>query len=122
MNIELFRRVQEKILAKPKRFEMDDWFCGTTACIAGHAALLSGHRRRKHSSLLVVKNGVEQLVDRAALKELRIDRLMASRLFYAGNWPDQFRYAYDHRTTTPQQRAQIASDRIDHFIATKGRE
>lgn len=40
------RRLLVRILQHPEEFNMEDWYranlCGTTACMAGHAALLMG--------------------------------------------------------------------------------
>lgn len=46
-NTELGRKIIDIIDTEPERFEMGHWGevteCGTTACIAGHAMLLSGY-------------------------------------------------------------------------------
>lgn len=112
MNVELLRKVQEQILAEPKKFDMGDFDgetqCGTTHCIGGWAAKLEG--------LEISSEGGREALD--------IDKDQAERLFYVTEddegpgWPLQFRGEKDAWLPTPQQ----AVDRISHFIATEGRE
>ena len=73
-NIDLLKRIRDKVVADPDTLDMNDWFlvpvkgldvgtldfgleeipCGTTACIAGWATLLSGDR------LQVLNEGFEE--------------------------------------------------------------
>lgn len=39
------RNVRDHILAHPKEFAMDEWECGTTACIGGHLARMGCGQR-----------------------------------------------------------------------------
>lgn len=105
MNEDLLRKVQAKIRAEPESLDMGE-FCGTVCCIAGHACLISGHR------------GPRKL---AAIRILEIDDEMAARLFFTPGWPKSFRDRY-YFARTKTAEAQITCDRIDHFIATEGRE
>ena len=41
-NVELLQKVMDYIEAHPEKHDQTDWFCGTAACFAGHAALMSG--------------------------------------------------------------------------------
>ncbi len=120
MNVELLRRVQAHILEEPRRLNMDHWIrtgqtgpdspaCGTTACIAGWALELDG----KDPSLL--------FADVDAAKTLGITPMQGERLFFVGSWPSSFVTRYDD-ASHDNVRAVVASERIDHFIATKGRE
>ena len=131
MNTRLLRRVQRQILAEPKRLDMlkllmrgreavkcygKDMLplCGTVGCIAGWTVELGKGHRAKASIT-------------AAAKLLRLTDEQANRLFFfafhcsRSYWPANFEAAYD-TATTDEARAQITSDRIDHFIRTKGAE
>lgn len=41
-NRELFRKIADTIEKDPKSYNQQDWGCGTSFCVAGHAAHLSG--------------------------------------------------------------------------------
>ena len=138
MNKTLLLKVKAAILAKPERFDMDNW-CGTSHCIAGHAAVIAGWlkpnaayeflRRSWTPSAnakaddcdpdVVASDGSHSAEPFARL--LRLDEDQAERLFYSEEWPTPFAEAYKN-ATGPGARAGIAADRIDHFIATDGRE
>ena len=114
MNVELLRRIQEVIRLKPEALEMGDWhgknLCGTTHCIAGWAQVLSGHDESHRA-------------DDEGMEALELSYEEADRLFYVdvgdgSGWPKEFRGSPDEWKPTPQQ----AIARIDHFIATEGRE
>jgi len=114
MNIELLNRIQQKILADPTSFQMETFFappwpeddCDTAACIAGWTLLLSG------------KNKACDVAEEAA-KVLGITLKQAALLFYEGGWPEKFRL---RSKVYSDKAAQLAADRIDHFIATDGQE
>lgn len=118
MNVELLRRIKVHILEEPKRLYMGFWRisnrdffkdpdrmpeCGTVACIGGWAEVLSGN----------FDNNPEATLD--------ITQEQASRLFYESHWPAQFR-DWDNRGDGSEKTAHRAADRIEHFIATEGRE
>lgn len=42
LNVDLFRRVQDRILADPEVFDMGVWHCGTTMCLGGMAIVEDG--------------------------------------------------------------------------------
>ncbi len=115
MKTKLLRQVQEKILAEPELFQMAHWHvrvddsCGTAHCIAGWAEVL-GAPGKKHS-----------LDKREYLELMGLRMSQADRLFYVSGWPKQFSTKY-RRSVSAKNRAKIASDRIDHFIATRGME
>lgn len=128
MNIELLLQVKEKILQEPENFGMLDWFgvnslgeqCGTAACIAGHTCLLGG------ILLGVIYPKVPSEFSAFAphiyaKRLLQIKSPHADALFVSALWPAQFRDAYS-ATTDLRIAAKVAAKRIDHFIATEGRE
>lgn len=106
MNTELLLKVKAKILAEPEHFDMGRFF-GTECCIAGHALILAG---------LACCN-----VEQESKRVLELRNTQVDRLFYIEDWPVKFRLGYVGADTDPR-RSQIAADRIDHFIATEGRE
>ena len=135
MNVKLLRKIQKHILAEPRRLAMCDWIqrgkpgqeltfqdgsvigqtyaeCGTAACIAGWAVILSSKRTPKDS---------DTVLDRA-IKILGITEYQSDSLFLRSlGWPQKFSQAY-LAAKTPSGKARVAVRRIDHFIKTKGAE
>lgn len=130
MNVELLKQVATKLrrMRHKKHFNMHEWAqqtsCGTAACIAGHTLMLQGAKPVKFvptwgsrgalTSLFLTKNGKEVFASEAATTALGLTAEQADRLFYAENWP----HGFAKGRTDPK----VAAARIDHFIATKGRE
>lgn len=143
MNVDLLIRVRYKILDEPRQFVMQRFFatsmridsdsetpeglrdisrevpnCGTAACIAGWALTLS--RTESHRPI----DAAEYYMYRTHLParvELGLTSLQAQRLFYVTGWPWEFQKRWEE-TRDVVERARIAADRIDHFIATGGEE
>lgn len=132
MNVPLLLAVKEAILAEPLRINMDGWVfdsndqiregqvppCGTVACIAGWA--FSIINRLDKDALY------EQFNSDTAAEMLDVSNEYpareAQRLFHVSGWPERFvRAIVGHKPGTPEY-AQVVADRIDHFIATEGRE
>lgn len=127
INVKLLRKVKKHILEEPSRFFMNSVIvrgapgakvtldgiereipkCGTAACIAGWACILSGE--------------TEPIGMSRAEKLLGLDDHGGTRLFVEDCWPDKFHRRWQ-QSKTLITRAKIAAERIDHFIATKGRE
>lgn len=64
LNVELLTKVKEHILAHPEELDMRNFICGTTACIAGHACLLSGDKpvfSKAEGSLMGVRDASGEL-------------------------------------------------------------
>jgi hypothetical protein len=125
MNIELLQRVKKAILDNPEHFSMDYWYqyidenghvtlenytvgvaeglteCGTKACIAGWAVFLG---RDDSTGVYDIGLYAQNILD--------LTNDQARRLFHMDRWPKQF-WLDDTET---------AAARIDHFIATGGRE
>lgn len=132
MNTKLLRKIKKHILEEPKRFIMHSLIktkergvgtyyddagkkttfapCGTAACIAGWATLLSGNKDSK-----------DEDVWQFGAKVLGLDIVQQYLLFYSHNWPDKFEEAF-RAAKNRKKRAEIAADRIEHFIKTKGQE
>ena len=124
VNRELFEKVKAHILEEPRRFYMGDYVttpdaispweapaCGTVACIAGWAYLLSVKRPSKDANAIA---------EDRAVKLLGITLAESHCLFYAGSWPDEYshRYIDAENALDYTGMAQAAADRIDHFLAT----
>lgn len=137
MNVELLRQVQAKIREHPEHFDMETVFadaygdeeepfrseqellsgCGTTACIAGWAFLLSPPAPGFWEDMLMDEWG-EAVLGYAA-HALGLDWETARTIFYPWNWPEQFKAQYESSETPVSE---LACERIEHFIATEGRE
>jgi hypothetical protein len=134
MNVKLLRKIQKHILAEPKRFIMGAWIqrrthnvdfscdianltprtifpdCGTAACIAGWAILLS--------------RGIEYNPEMPRIEAkhlLKIQTPQDSKLFQVAAWPIALRKRF-RKAKRRETAAKIAAERIDLFIATKGRD
>lgn len=138
MNVSKLRKVKDHILEEPKRFLMANWIrfsekgrrgftfftlndkkkkrefakCGTAACLGGWTVLL--HRKN-----MTPEKMVESDVQSEASRILGLDCEESERLFLQSQWPEQFRTFKDSGSV---QDAQIAADRIEHFIQTNGAE
>lgn len=123
LNVRLLRRIKRHILSKPGRFFMRYYKeeqapntiiegdygsfnqrvpeCGTVACIAGWACILSNKSgsRLNGSALLGTTERQTQM------------------LFYDDSWPEPFAARY-YKAKRPSARAKIAAARIEHLITT----
>lgn len=133
LNVRLLRRIQKHILKEPRRFFMG-WFfaiaegknwqrnlftdfvhdlskqippCGTAACIAGWANILTGTTVSESAS-------PERAARELGLETKNEDYVY---LFSDKRWPQPFNEKYS-KAKTPRQRAKIACARIDHLIKT----
>lgn len=132
LNVKLLRRIQKHILEEPKRLQMRYLFlrqrnsrtfcadvsgqpfapCGTAACIAGWAMLLSGIRPYD------IDAGTDNQNDAAiAERLLGLPEDFWPRLFVESSWPKPFRAGY-RTAKSPKQRAKVAAARIDCLIKT----
>lgn len=132
MNIPLLRKIQKAIREEPRRFDMRDWVmlsdkspCGTSACIAGHAAMIALKKPPEKSLALAAgrlldkhNNDNDYYIAQIAKDLLLLSSGQANRLFFRSEWPAKFQKL----TKTPKARAQQAIARINHFIKTKGKE
>lgn len=122
MNVELLLKVKEAILADPKTYDQENW-CGTACCIAGHAVAIAqpslylGARDGMGGGAAIVYDAANLALD---LYGYEFDKLCAS----GDNWPEPFASEYCEADAAGDagQRAAVAARRIDHFIATDGRE
>lgn len=141
MNVKLLRKVSAQIVDYAERFNMiwagaqvlpdmrgliGDPPCKTQACIAGETVLAAG------VGWISKEGGIEMDGDAdilpVAQSLLKLTSEQKYRLFYlkkenpsAEGWPNSFEQAY-LEAATPNERAAVAQQRIEHFIKTKGRE
>lgn len=131
MNIKLLRRVQKRILKEPEHFDIYRYFkqrfdnkfqtCKTTACIGGWAIALS---KKKSIKTLFDKYRETSYPYSIARELLKLNIVQADILFVLNHWPESFNTDYHlaYHAKDWKLIAKITSDRIDHFIATEGRE
>ena len=115
LNKDLLERVAQQIEAHPETFDMQDWDCGTTACIAGWAARLSG------KSMLGMDKGDAYWVGVELIGLDADHQPKADALFAEIYWPDPFFRDFQSAIGN-EERAEVAAARIRHFIQTDGRE
>lgn len=89
-NLDLLDAVVAHIEAHPEQHDQTTWFCGTTACIAGRTALMSGWKpysfKPGHTSHSVVfKDDEVRHVEDVARDLLRIDQDTVDDLFNPDN-------------------------------------
>lgn len=128
INTELLIRIKDRLLAEPENFEMQSWHCGSTHCIGGWAQVIAGtpvSADVPSDSSALGLTGYKECPGEL----LNLDEDQASRLFLLYAWPSQFCDPIldecRNDVMNPDWRkhlARISADRIDHFIATEGRE
>ena len=141
LNVPLLRKIQAHITEIPNRFVMTTSVargepgkkisvistfdapkryppCGTVACIAGWANILTNARDVADIDRANKKLG---LPDDWGMEETYFGgvarRWLEHPLFWHDRWPEPFRTAF-LRAKTAKQRAKIASERIEHLIET----
>jgi hypothetical protein len=128
MNVPLLLEIKAHILAEPDKFRMDTWTCGTAHCIAGWALELRGFKivnPTAWAAMQTVEGGGSPGHVAARLLDLQSEddygEMSSDRLFIDDYWPEDFAERYGNAESR-QERAIIAAERIDHFIATNGEE
>lgn len=128
--IRILREVERRILAQPKTYRQDEWYCGTAMCIAGHVCFVSGRvdgvSMGGWDGYWPLKGG-ERCESWAGEAITALGAELAPRsvggtlkLFgHPGFWPEPFSTQF--LQTGPRAykaRARIAVARIEHFIET----
>jgi hypothetical protein len=141
INTERLRRVRDRIVAEPERFDMGDYarpvfspegvFLGTVHCIGGLAAIDAGYivarGSRDPERMVWYDITAASPVERYPYDDYRFAEALslipdeANRLFGVDQWPAPFNTEYA-LAGSPEVRASVASRRIDRFIRTRGRE
>lgn len=120
MNVPLLEKIIETIVTNPDDFAMRVWHCGAEHCIGGWSQVLSGVAESEDVAAMAALLGIE--FKSAFGDGILLDPACASgRLFLTQCWPEQFLIAYRDAADTTEG-AQVAANRIRHFIATEGRE
>lgn len=131
MNTKLLNKIIRHIREKPKRFNMKVLArksrlttCGTAACIAGWAVLLTrADKQDKKSFHSLIDSGLVSFWY-AGASAIGLDQEEARQLFEAYNWPERYRKPLmaAQRHGHHRKAVEIAVRRIRHFIKTKGVE
>ncbi len=130
MNKPLLKHIIALIEAEPKRIWMGTWFargvlkeymppCGTVACIAGWALILS--ERKPNESFSVVRDRCRKTVidpQARGATALGITERQSERLFYHTSWPRRFARPYGKSYENAEQRSRVVVRRIRHFMRT----
>lgn len=140
MNVPLLQEIRARIVAEPDAFRMDVWSCGTAHCIAGWALVLNGMTVGNPEEGAVfqrLSDGRRPMPVAAELLGIghygpdneSFEETESDRLFCTYAWPSDFEERYEsyddddkNGSLVRRARAQIAAERIDHFIATNGAE
>jgi DNA-binding XRE family transcriptional regulator len=131
MRIDILRRVQNEIRREPRAFDMEAFVtfdgehekicgqpCGTTLCIAGWIAALGGASpttldRLEDEAELENRDSPTATIARALAD---LTQAQANELFYLNNWQTEISERFD-ASASSMERAEIACERIDAFIA-----
>lgn len=134
LNVKLLRLIQKHITEEPRRFFMsgirfqahdkERWRdfamncvndlslsmppCGTAACIAGWALLLSD---------CDAGEGLDTAASLLGIPQMESGHRDYDSLFLDSSWPEPFKSKWKN-AKTPKTRAKIACARIDHLIET----
>lgn len=108
MNILLLEQVKQQILKEPHRYNQAVFICNTAHCIGGWAAILSGWDFAEHGDIQAYAQKVLELTDKQA-ENLFLDCPPQFNKIWISGFP-------------AEAKAKLACERIDHFIATEGRE
>jgi hypothetical protein len=141
LNIELFKKIREKIATTPEAYDQSVFArrsvtapCGTAACIAGWACVLSGAMDAEELMRRERANGAEfRSIEITAKSALGVDDDEAETLFTedpegtsfdwseddderGGGWPQPFAGQWEDATRSERPRIAIAF--LDHIIET----
>jgi hypothetical protein len=131
MNTFLLFKTKQSILDHPEDFNMDSW----RFCIASRAMKIAGSALNSFGILEEPCHKTESGEKVYPYQMLKLSIRDAARLFYVSLWPSPFKEEWisespncDEPLSTAEAMerrkalADIAARRIDHFIATEGRE
>lgn len=109
MNVRNMKRVARRILSHPEQYDQGNW-CGTRACVAGHAFFESGGKADALGYPIIDGRvrSPNSVVD-VARPFLGLDFRTADRLF-TGSWPEEFSDAWGTWGVPAAERAQLAHD------------
>lgn len=138
LNVNLLRKIQKIIVEDPSGFNMTIYLfvpsphqltgdesagmllgshsCGTVGCIAGYATAMS--RKTKNINYLRVDSDSGAVALGIANEEGEYTP-QAWELFHNYHWDQPFKKRYEE-AKSKEERSQVASDYIDHFIEKYG--
>ncbi len=130
MNVELLTKVRDAILEEPRRIDMQTWAkavddvpCGTVGCIYGWGqALLTNLRGKRLEEVVGSSIRYEGLYNLPIDNPFGLTEEQAKCLYFTDTWPAEFSNRLEFEVDQTPEYARIVADRIDHFIATEGRE
>jgi hypothetical protein len=125
----LLRAAVEEIKKHPETFDMRDWACGTTCCLAGQIVRNSCSSATWRGILAIERlkylNGpIKFPVLERAMRLLGIaghsDDIVGhdDRLFYTENWPSQFQPELDDNGIHVNPSLEQLEARVEHWIQT----
>lgn len=129
LNVELLQRIKAHILEEPKRYfqqiygsrvapENGGPACGTVACLAGWAVILSGEELfQDYDGVSLVRGDVERRAYQ--LTGIPENGAVGSPFATAAFWPAPFARQW-YTAPSTEAKARVAADYIDFIIATKG--
>lgn len=127
MNVDVIRRAAD---VPPEELNLEYWICGEVACLVGNCLIQSGMSASKIKALVM-----ERSPEPEACRLMGISAEQGMRLFHVKDWPEEF-IAFNGdgdaigvcganltllRPGTPEYSARV-KQRVEHFIATEGRE
>lgn len=127
LNIELLKQVRDKIATTPQAYNQETWGqpsaaapCGTAACIAGWACILSGAMTPEKLYDLGETRHWER-IEGVAQDKLGLTLDEADTLFNGEpeiKWPGAFADLWIDSYGDQLQQAQVAVEYLDHIIET----
>lgn len=150
LTIQRLRKLEKFLMREPRRFDMNDGVisayrldeemnsfleeppCGTACCMAGGAYVLNNKINLSDKEEYPEGLDVDWFnVWNEALNYLGLDALQGQRLFYlksmhandkeTKHWPVKYERLY-LAAKTPMERVMVGCLRIEHFIATSGKQ
>jgi hypothetical protein len=144
--VRLLRKVQKFLIDEPRRFNMRFGImdinefsditrdvdmmlgeppCGTACCIAGAAYVVATNKKLNHTSIDwdEIMAGVKESAKVNFQSDIfhKLFYTKANHNLFDGMWPEFYNDMYV-AAKTPLERACVGVARIEHFIATDGRE
>jgi hypothetical protein len=140
LNIELFRKIRERIAAIPQSYDQESWAepdrfspCGTVACLAGHAIICNAptveqglddlYTLKEHDPLFAIPDRAAELLGlrgswRALVDEHNV--VVAGETVMFGTdaeyWPDSYKEMFQEDERAEKAKAAVAY--LDHIIET----
>jgi hypothetical protein len=137
--VALLQSVRTRILNQPDTFDMYDFLeiydtrgkslssvfdihtveekeiCKTVCCFAGWIVLEGVPREEFGNTVKAILDGDPTTL---AAERLGVSTADCRDLFFLGDWPINYRHAYQKADRNPGERARIAADRLAYWIET----